>query len=107
MSDADDLNELVFAIRILYDRVEKLKLPDELLNEFCLSMSEKTGKFESINFRLLRHLAWQAKSYGSLFTTSASMFVSAIHWLFSPLTGTVNHCELMTSRFLETKFCLD
>ena len=103
MSDADDLNKLVFAVRVLYDRAEEFKLCDELLNEFCLSMSEKTGKFESINFHLLRHLAWQAKSYGPLFTTSTSMFESANHWLIAPLTCTVNHCELMTSRFLRRR----
>ena len=100
MSDTEDLNKFVFAVRLLNEKSDEIKLCNELLNKFCSSMSEKTGAFESINFHLLRHLAWQAKNFGPLFATSASMFESANHWLIAPLTGTVNHCEIMVTRFL-------
>ena len=69
-------------------------------------MAEKTEKMETINFLLLRHLGWQAKNIGPLFTTSASMFESGNRLLIAPLTGTVNQCQLMTSRFIRAKFVL-
>ena len=58
---------------------------------------------ESINFHLLRHLGWQAKNIGPLFTTSAAMFESANRLLIAPLTGTVNQCQLMVWRFVRAK----
>ena len=66
-------------------------------------MSDKTEKMDTINFHLLRHLSWQVENVGPLFTTSAAMFESANRLLIAPLTGTVNHCQLMVCRFLRAK----
>ena len=103
VSDEIDLKKLVFATRSLFDTIANADFCDRLLNEFCRSMAEKTEKMESINFHLLRHLGWQAKNNGPLFTTSASMFESGNRLLIAPLTGTVNQCQLMTSRFIRAK----
>ena len=89
-SDIEDLNNLVFAVRSLYESNNEADMCDSLLNVFCLSMSEKTNQFESINFHLLRQLRWQAKKIGPLFASSASMFESANHRVICPLTATVN-----------------
>ena len=102
-SDELDLKKLVFATRQLFDTVELSDFCDTLLNQFCRSMADKTERMESINFHLLRHLAWQVKSIGPLFTTSASMFESANRLLIAPLTGTVNQCQLLVRRFIRAK----
>ena len=102
-SDESDLKKLVFSIRELFESSDNADLCDQLLNEFCLSMADKTNKMESINFHLLRHLGWQAKNIGPLFTTSAAMFESANRLLIAPLTGTVNQCQLMVWRFVRAK----
>ena len=102
-SDESDLKKLVFSIRELFESSNNANLCDQLLNEFCLSMADKTNKMESINFPLLRHLGWQAKNIGPLFTTSAAMFESANRLLIAPLTGTVNQCQLMVWRFVRAK----
>ena len=107
LSDSEDLKKLVFAIRELFDSSSDADFCDVLLNEFFLSMTEKYSKFDSINFHLLRHLGWQAKSIGPLFTTSAAMFESANRLLIAPLTGTVNFCELIVQRFVRSKMLLD
>ena len=57
-SDESDLKKLVFSIRELFESSNNATLCDQLLNEFCLSMADKTNKMESINFHLLRHLGW-------------------------------------------------
>ena len=106
VSDEIDLKNLVFATRSLFNTIANADFSDRLLNEFCRSMAEKTEKMESINFHLLRHLGWQAKNIGPLFTTSASMFESGNCLLIAPLTGTVNQCQLMTSRFIRAKSVL-
>ena len=41
---------------------------------------------------------------GPLFTTSAFMFESANRMLIAPLTGTVNHCQLIVDRIIRSKF---
>ena len=102
-SDESDLKKLVFSIRELFESSNNANLCDQLLNEFYLSMADKTNKIESINFHLLRHLGWQAKNIGPLFTTSAAMFESANRLLIAPLTGTVNRCQLMVWRFVRAK----
>ena len=66
-------------------------------------MADKTERMESINFDLFRHLAWQVKSIGPLFTTSASMFESANRLLIAPLTGTLNQCQLLVRSFIRAK----
>ena len=102
-SDEDDLKKLVFAIRELYDSSKNAELCETLIDEFCLSMAEKCSRMESINFHLLRHLSWQVRSIGPLFTTSAFMFESANRLLLAPLTGTVNHCHVLVQRFIRSK----
>ena len=102
-SDETDLNKLVFSIRELYESSKNADFCERLLSEFCVSMAEKTNKMESINFHILRHLGWQAKNIGPLFTTSAAMFESANRLLIAPLTGTVNQCQLMVWRFIRAK----
>ena len=105
-SNRQDLNKLVFALRTIFDCSENSEIADELLCEFCVSMHEKTNKMDSINFHLLRHLGWQARNIGPLFVTSAAMFESANRLLLAPLTGTVNHCELLVQRFIRAKLVL-
>ena len=100
MSDEKDLKLLVFATRLLYDNNQHTKECDILLNKFCRSMSDKTEKMITINFHLPRHLSWQVENVGPLFTTSAAIVQSANQLLMAPLTGTVNHCQLMVCRFL-------
>ena len=78
-------------------------MADKLLNEFCVSMNEKTEKMDSINFHLLRHLGWQVKNIEPHFVASAAMFESANRLLIAPLTVTVNHCQLIVQRFIRVK----
>ena len=102
-SDEEDLKKLVFAVRELYDSSKNAELCETLLDEFLLSMAEKCSRMESINFHLLRHLSWQVRSIGPLFTTSEFMFESANRLLLAPLTGTVNHCHVLVQRFILSK----
>ena len=103
LSNKNDLCKLVFAVRELYESSKNTEIADKLLSEFCVSMNEKTEKMDSINFHLLRHLGWQVKNIGPLFVTSAAMFESANRLLIAPLTGTVNHCQLIVQRFIRAK----
>ena len=75
---------------------------DKLLNEFCISMQEKTNKMVSINFQLLIHLGWQVKNIVPLFVSSDAMFELA-NRLLATLTGAVNHCQLLIHRYIRTK----
>ena len=105
-SKRQDLNKLVFALRTILDCSENSKKTNKLLCEFYVSMHEKMNKMVSIKFHLLRHLSWQARNIGPLFVTSAAMFESANRLLLAPLTGTVNHCELLVQRFIRAKLVL-
>ena len=107
VSDAEDLKKLVFSIRELFERNSNSDACDIQLNEFCVSMTEKNEKFDSINFHLLRHLGWQAKNIGPLFTTSAATFETANRLLIAPLTGTVNFCQIIVQRFVRAKVMLN
>ena len=98
ISDTEDLNKLIYALRSLYESCD-----EAAQCEFRLSMNEKYNQFESINFHLLRHLAWQAQNIGPLFATSASMFEAANHRVICPLTGTTNHCDLLVTRYVRNK----
>ena len=93
-SDIEDLNN---------ESNNEADMCNSLLNGFCLSTSEKTDQFESINFYQLSHLGWQAKNIGPLFPSSASMFESANHRVIFPLTGKVNHCQLLVTRYRKTE----
>ena len=103
-SDENEFKKIVFATRLLFDTSEHADFCDTLLNDFCRSMADKTEKMVTINFHLLRHLSWQVKNIGPLFTTSAAMFESANRLLMAPLTGTANQCELMVLRFIRAKY---
>ena len=98
----EDLKKLVFAVRELYDSSKNAEFCETLPDEFCLSMAEKCSRKESINFYLLRHLSWQVRSIGPLFTTSAFMSESANRLLLAPPTGTVNHCHVLVQRFIRS-----
>ena len=102
-SNKDDLHMLVYALHLLFESKQNTVFADKLLNEFCISMQEKTNKMDSINFHLLRHLGWQVKNIGPLFVWSAAMFESANRLLLAPLRGSVNHCELLVHRYIRTK----
>ena len=100
-----DLSYLVFALRALYDSNKNAKFCALLLEVFCRNTSFKfPGRsFESINFHLLRHLAWQCETFGPLWTTSASLFESANHYLIRPVTCSVNTCKLLFQRYIRNK----
>lgn len=102
--DVKDLKRLVLSLRQIYESADQVKSirADTLINKFCRNMADRypNGKFESHNFHSLRHLAWQARNIGPLWVSSASMFESANHFLALPFTGTVNHCELLVSRYI-------
>ena len=100
LSDQEEFRKIVFCLRCMYESSAHDKLFAKIIKTFCVSISEKSQRFESINFHLLPHLQWQIKNVGPLFRTSAAMFESANHLLISPLTGTLNKCQLMTERFL-------
>ena len=68
-----------------------------------MSIRYPLKKFDSINFHLLRHLAWQCKFFGPLWTTSATMFESANNHLIKTLTGTVNTCSLIVKRYIRNR----
>ena len=52
---------MVFSVRELYESSAKVEFCNRLLNEFCPSLGEKSERMDSINFHLLRHLAWQVE----------------------------------------------
>ena len=98
------IKKLVFSVQEFYESSAKVEFCNRILNEFSPSLGEKSERMDSINFHLLRHLAWQVKFMGPLFTTSAFMFESANRMVIAPLTGTVNQCQLMVDRFIRSKF---
>ena len=96
-SNLQDLNYLIFELRSMYEIVDEAKFCSYLLEVFCCNMSIRypLKKFDSINFHLLRHLAWQCKFFGALWTTSATMFESANNHLIKTLNGTFNTFSLI------------
>ena len=104
-SNLQNLNYLIFALRSMYETVDEAKLCGYLLETFCYNMSilYPLKKFNSIYFHLLRHLAWQCKFVGPLWTTSATMFESANNHLIKTLTGTVNTCSLIVKRYIRNR----
>ena len=104
-SNLQNLKYLIFALRSMYESVDEAKLCGYLLEVFCYNMSIRypLKKFDSINFHLLRHLAWQCKLFGPLWTTSATMFESANNHLIKTLTGTVNTCSLIVKRYIRNR----
>ena len=76
-----------------------------LLEAFCYNMSIRypLKKFDSINFHLLRHLAWQCKFFGPLWNTSATTFEKANNHLIRTLTGTVKKCSPIVKRYIRSR----
>ena len=104
-ANMQNLNYLVFSLRSLYENTSNANLCGHLLEAFCYNMSFRypLKKFDSINFHLLRHLAWQCKTFGPLWTTSATMFENANNHLIKTLTGSVNTCSLIVSRYIRNR----
>ena len=104
-SNLQSLSYLVFSLRSMYESEAEAEFCGYLLEAFCYNMSLRypLKKFDSINFHLLRHLAWQCKFFGPLWTTSASMFESANNHLIRTLTGTVNTCSLIVKRYIRNR----
>ena len=104
-SNLQNLKYLIFALRSMYESVDEARLCGYLLEAFCYNMSIRypLKKFDSINFHLLRHLAWQCKFFGPLWTTSATMFESANNHLIKTLTGTVTTCSLIVKRYIRNR----
>ena len=100
-----NLNYLVFSLRSLYENTSSANLCGHLLEAFCYNMSFRylLKKFDSINFHLLRHLAWQCKTFGPLWTTSATMFENANNHLIKTLTASFNTCSLIVSRYIRNR----
>ena len=101
-SNLQNLNYLIFALRSMYEIVDEDKLCGYLLEVFCYNKSIRypLKKFDSIIFHLTRHLAWQCKFFGPLWTTPATMFESANNHLIKTSTGTVNTCSLIFKRYI-------
>ena len=74
-----------------------------LLEMFCKGRKYPMKPFEIINFHLLRHLSWQCNKFGPLWVTSATSFESANHHLIRPVTGSVNICRLLATRYIRNK----
>ena len=89
----------------MYESVSQASLCGHLLEAFCCNMSFRypLKKIDSINYHLLRHLAWQCTTFGLLWNTSATMFENANNHLIRTLTGTVNTCSLIVSRYFRNR----
>ena len=95
--------KLSSAVRSLLSDCSELDTCESLLNEFCLFMANLDEKSQTYNLHSLRHLAWQVKNFGPLWTTSATAFESAHHILAVKFTGSVNHLELLVERYSRCK----
>ena len=90
-----NLLRLSFAIRSLLETDFHLEECDQLLNSFCASMADFDAYQQTFNLHSLRHLTWQVRNLGPLWTTSCFAFESAHNALTSRFTGTVNHLNLL------------
>ena len=71
-----------------------------LLQKYAVQIPRKV----SINLHLLRlGLAWQCKTFGPYWTTSASLFESVNHYLIRPVTGSLNTFKLFVHRYVREK----
>lgn len=94
---------LSFAIRSLLETDIFLEECDLLLNSFCAFMADIDSNEQTFNLHSLRHLTWQVRNLGPLFTTSCFAFESAHHLLTSTFSGKVNHLKLLAERYLTNK----
>ena len=103
-SNKQDLFHLVFALKFLYETNADADLCYDLLENLYKFERKKSPEIFRVNqFHLLRHLAWQAKTFGPLWVTSAMAFESANHHLIRPVTGTLNTCKLLAQRYIRNK----
>ena len=104
-TNIQNLDYLAFSLRSMYESVSNANICGHLLEAFCYNMSFRypLKKFDSINFYLLRHIAWQCTTFGPLWTTSATMFENANNHLIRTLTGMVNYCSLIVSRYIRNR----
>ena len=94
---------LSFAYRSLLETSENTEEADLLLNRFSRFTAEFGDKFMTYNMHSLRHLAWQVRNFGPLWTCSAFSFESANYMLSVAFTGNINHCVLCVERYLRKK----
>ena len=92
-----------WAIRQLLQNDQHIDECSRLIDEFCQEMASIDQKNQTYNLHSLRHLAWQVKNFGPLWTTSAMAFESAHHILNVKFTGTVNHLGLMVERYRRSR----
>ena len=104
-TNIQNLDYLAFSLRSMYESVSQASLCGHILEAFCYNMSFRypLKKYDSINYHFLRHLAWQCATFGPLWTTSATMFENANNHLIRTLTGTVNTCSLIVSRYIRNR----
>ena len=95
-----------YAIRFLLESDEHLTECDQLLNDFCAGFADIDSAEQIFNLHSLRHLTWQVRNYGPLWTASCFAFESAHHSLVSAFTGSVNHLRLLVERYLVKKSLL-
>ena len=100
-----NLNYLVFSLLSMYENTSNANLCGHLLESFCYNRSIRCRlkKFDSVNFHLLRQLTWKCKTFGPLWTTSATMFENANNHLIKTLTGSVNTCSLIVSCYIRKR----
>ena len=103
---SDLLWKFSYAIRVLLETDEFLMECDTLLNDFCVGFAALDQNEQTFNLHSLRHLTWQVRNYGPLWTASCFAFESAHHSLVSTFTGSVNHLRLLVERYLTKKSLL-
>ena len=102
----DLLWKFSYAIRYLLETDELLRECDQLINDFCAGFAALDQNEQTFNLHSLRHLTWQVRNYGPLWTASCFAFESAHHSLVSAFTGSVNHLRLTVERYLTKKSLL-
>ena len=102
----DLLWKLSYAIRLLLESDKYLIECDQLIIDFCTGLGVLDRAEQTFNLHSLRHLTWQVRNYGPLWTASWFAFQSAHHSLVSTFTGSVNHLRLLVERYLVKKSVL-
>ena len=95
-----------YSIRVLLETDDFFMECDTLLNDFCVGFAALDRNEQTFNLHSLRHLTWQVRNYGPLWTASCFDFQSAHHSLVSTFTGSVNHFRLLVERYLNKKSLL-
>ena len=106
----ETINDLLwkfsYAIRLLLESDKYLIECDQLIIDFCTGLGVLDRAEQTFNLHSLRHLTWQVRNYGPLWTASWFAFQSAHHSLVSTFTGSVNHLRLLVERYLVKKSVL-